>query len=111
MNKPEVNPKRTGVKAKTVVFTADDFCDYAEPGSVQIKHDDCNGHYMVNACPGCGRVQAMHIGHPKPSDSPSWDITIGSVNDVTTMTLSPSINCIGCCKWHGHLRNGIFESC
>jgi hypothetical protein len=62
-------------------------------------------------CPGCAMPGSIRVGHPKPSGSPSWDVGGGSLADPTTLTLSPSINCVVCCGWHGYLRNGVFESC
>ena len=58
-----------------------------------------------------GRMSAMRVGVTKPEQSPSWQIVSGSLENVSALTLAPSINCIGCCKWHGHLQNGVFNSC
>lgn len=99
------DPKRTGLKATPVVFELNSdglFPDQAEPGSFEIR----NGFVML-ACPGCGRVSGMTAGYPKPDRRPSWEIS----GDPATPTFSPSINCVGCCGWHGFLRNGVFESC
>ena len=101
------DPKRTGVKAVAVVFPDDPtFPPYGEPGQIDAKKG-----YMLSACPGCGAISGMLVAHPKPGASPSWDIVSGSLKDVTTWSLSPSIHCRGCCGWHGYLRNGVFESC
>lgn len=54
-------------------------------------------------CPGCGA-----LGGPK--DGAVWTITSGSFDDVTTLSLNPSI-AKSCCGWHGYLRNGHFEEC
>ena len=102
----EVNPKRTGLKVIPHQFAEDEFLGYVEPGSLQQKFDG-----ILLACPGCGRVSHMTVGHPKPSKSPSWDVVSGDLANPVTLTLSPSINCVGCCQWHGYLRNGVFESC
>jgi hypothetical protein len=52
----------------------------------------------------------MHFGPAeKPKTGPSWAIT-GNVSEIETVTLSPSINCIGCCGWHGYLTRGVFNS-
>lgn len=102
--RPQIDPKRTGLKATPTVFELVDdlFPDYAEPGSFEIR----TGFVML-ACPGCGHVSGMTAGYPKPGRSPSWEIT----GDPTAPTFSPSINCVGCCGWHGWLRDGVFVSC
>lgn len=104
-----VDNKRTQLKATKVVFPLDDgwYPEYANPGEVEPRtiHND----FML-ACPGCGRVSVMRVGTPKPQEKPSWEVQ-GDINDPTTMTLHPSINCVGCCGWHGYLRNGVFQSC
>jgi Family of unknown function (DUF6527) len=65
---------------------------------------------LAFACPGCGDFSAIRVGFPKPSESPSWQMDSGDLDDVTHLYLSPSINCIGCCGWHGYLRDGVFLS-
>ncbi len=107
MDEPEqivVDPKRTNVKAVLL----DKFKFHAKPGECQW---DAESSRLEFACPGCGQWGSISCGHPKPARSPSWDITAGSPEDPGSLTLSPSINCIGCCAWHGHLRNGLFVSC
>lgn len=99
-----VDPKRTGVKAVLI----EEFVFDAEPGQCQWKPDEPKLYF---ACPGCGAWGGVRIGHPKPEKSPSWDIVSGMPEDPSALTLAPSINCIGCCGWHGYLKNGVFESC
>lgn len=107
MDTPTKDPKRTGVKAVAVIFPDDPtFPNFGNPGEIDAKDN-----YILQACPGCGSISGMLVGHPKPGTSPSWNIMGGSLQDVTTLTLSPSINCVGCCGWHGYLKNGVFESC
>jgi hypothetical protein len=111
-----VDPKRT-VPARTVtVFEADgsarDGID-AQPGDCQ-KREPYRGDLaerLMFACPGCARWGSIVCGHPKPAKGPSWDIVSGSLDDPATLTLATSIHCVGCCGWHGYLRNGVFESC
>lgn len=100
----EIDPKRTGLKATPTKFELVDDClpDRAEPGSFEMRTD-----FVLLACPGCGRLSGMTAGYPKPSRKPSWEIS----GDPATPTFNPSINCVGCCGWHGYLRNGVFESC
>jgi hypothetical protein len=104
MNKPTVDPKRTNLVAKAAHFSDQDgYQRYAEPGEMELME---NGT-LILACPGCGWVSGMRVGNPKPVKSPSWLMT----GDIPLLTLSPSINCISCCGWHGYLKNGVFESC
>lgn len=105
MIKPPVDKERTGVKAIPVEFNDEEIAGYGIPGSVEFK-----GDYLILACPGCGHVSGMLVGNPKPKAKPSWHLVCGSPQELTTATLSPSINCVGCCGWHGWLKNGVFES-
>lgn len=107
MDKPTVDPKRTGVKATQQDEWPDD-CNYQPGAFYRLKNS--TGRLQF-ACPGCGQLGSIRAGNPKPAETPSWDIVSGTVDDVTTLTLSPSINCVGCCGWHGYLKNGVFESC
>lgn len=106
MGKPAVDPKRTGLKVASTVFADIDVGDTAEPGLIEAKFD---AGYIILSCPGCGHVSGMRVGNPKPEQTPSWRIAAGDTAE--TLTLEPSINCIGCCGWHGYLRDGVFESC
>ncbi len=54
-------------------------------------------------CPGCGELGS-------PRDGATWSVAGGRWDDVSTLSLSPSI-LKGCCGWHGYLRNGVFEKC
>lgn len=67
-------------------------------------------------CP-CGSSECLrvYIGFTNPLDgqgpytqSPRWDRT---GDTFETLTLSPSIQRLDNCKWHGYLRNGVFERC
>lgn len=102
--RPEVDNTRTGLKATPTVFELEDdlFPDYGVPGSFEMR----DGHMML-ACPGCGRVSGMRVGSPKPADSPSWEL-FGTPEEPT---LNPSVNCVGCCGWHGWLKSGVFVVC
>lgn len=99
----KVDNKRTGVKA----VLRDEFKFEADPGDCRRAE----GSRLMFACPGCGQWGSVRCDHPKPTENPSWDIVSGDPSDPATLTLSPSINCIGCCGWHGYLKNGVFESC
>lgn len=95
------DPKRT-VKAKKV----DAFRYDCEPGDCILY-----GDRLMFGCPGCGLWGGVNAGHPKPAQGPSWDIVSGTLDDPEHLTLSPSIHCIGCCGWHGHLKDGTFVPC
>lgn len=113
MDRPIVDAKRTA----PATLAADDdpdiqpgeFC-YTTPGKGRrfVPHD-----MLLFACPGCGRSGAIRAAHPKPDNrnGATWDITAGSLDDPTTLSLAPSINCVGCCGWHGYLTGGVFKSC
>ena len=119
-----IDPRRT-VKARNVrVFDADggapDGID-ALPGDCQ-RREPYRGETvprLMFACPGCGQWGSIACGSPKPTGGvggvrlagPSWEIVAGSLDDATTLSLSPSIHCQGCCGWHGYLTNGEFKSC
>lgn len=105
MVKPPVDKERE-TKAIPVEFNDEEISGYGIPGSVQA-----NPEFLIIACPGCGHVSGITIGNPKPKKSPSWCVAEGNINDVTTITLRPSINCIGCCGWHGYLTRGVFKPC
>lgn len=109
MDRPAVDTRRT-VKAFAATLPLEDgfFPDYSEPGAIEVLQ---GGTHLVNACPGCGRVSAIRVGNPKPVESPSWGIEGGSLDDVTKLTLRPSMNCTPCCGWHGYLTDGVFAPC
>lgn len=106
MNTVTVDPRRT-CKATPFDWPAADYPDAGEPGQACQLHE----RLLQFACPGCGRFGAIRCGSPKPGESPSWVIAAGSLADPTTLTLTPSINCVGCCGWHGYLTAGEFKSC
>lgn len=91
------------------------------PGDAQKRrpYTGENVERLMFACPGCAGWGSIACGKPKPTDGindqvvkgPTWEIVSGSLDDPETLTLSPSIHCVGCCGWHGYLRNGVFESC
>lgn len=106
MARPAVDPKRTGVRAVRHDF-GDDWPEYGEPGLVAAF---C-GTVLHHTCPGCGRFGGIRVGHPKPTNGPSWAIVGGSLEAPETLSLAPSIHCVGCCGWHGYLAHGVFVSC
>lgn len=101
----QCDPKRTNVKMVLLDSWPEDD-ENIEPGFCISKYDN----HLSFACPGCGRFGSILYGDPKPVISQSWKIESGSI-EALNLTLSPSINCVGCCGWHGFLKNGIFVSC
>lgn len=56
-------------------------------------------------CPcGCGELGTIAVT-PPCADGWKWD------GNETLPTLSPSIQTLTPCRWHGHLNKGVFESC
>ncbi len=104
MVKPEVNMKRTGVPATKIqwteppMFLVEDRW-YGPYGAILLRE----GGSFVLCCPGCGQAGSGRNGA-------AWAVTNGIWDDVSTLTLSPSI-AKSCCGWHGYLKNGVFESC
>ncbi len=107
--RPAVDPRRTGLKAVPTVFVPDKeeglYAEYAEPGWFELRVGE-KGTLMMLACPGCGRVSGMTVGNPKPDNGngATWLLT----GPAESPTLHPSVNCVGCCGWHGWLKNGVF---
>lgn len=106
---PDIDPKRTVAATVTPEYpdspAAPGLC-YAPPVGGGWSQP-----MLVFACPGCGQVGGIRVGEDKPEPSPSWKIEFGKREDATSLTLSPSINCVGCCGWHGYLTAGVFRSC
>ena len=103
------DPKRTVKVTRGHDAWPDD--GYATPGEVFVDAEAVYKDHLLFACPGCGRMGSIRATHPKDVNSPSWDIISGKLVEPDTLTLSPSINCVGCCGWHGYLRDGVFVSC
>lgn len=107
MNALPDDPKRSGVKATLIAWTEPPlFLDHDRwhgPHGAFIEQTDLSGSNWTLCCPGCGEV-----GTPKAGAH--WRATAGSFDDVSTLTLEPSIQ-KSCCGWHGYLKNGVFVSC
>lgn len=107
MSRPTVDNKRSRLWAKQKDFLVKEglFEEYADPGAVDLH----GGGLLILACPGCGKVSGMTVGDPKPDNGngATWLMTGDFPNGLT---LQPSINCVGCCGWHGYLTNGVFNS-
>lgn len=64
-----------------------------------IKIDGGVAQFNI-ACPQCGEIGG-------PNHGAIWSVINGDPDDVTTLTLEPSIQ-KSCCGWHGYLHNGQF---
>lgn len=115
MSRPPVDPKRTGVKARLVPTadqgerTDDGFLCGLPGDMVRTTNQDGSLYGFLIACPGCGQYGGIALGD-KDNPARNWRVTAGGPEDVTTLSVEPSI-LIHCCGWHGYLRNGVFESC
>lgn len=97
-----------------VICANRDEFDKAGPGAIflwrfaeKIFEGGDVGHAMIK-CPGCGREGGQHLrkpGTPHPPDRASWEIS--GLPDKPT--LKPSVNCEGCCGWHGYLTDGVWH--
>lgn len=112
MSPAPTDPKRTGVKARPVptadqgIRSPDGFLCGIPGDMVRTANQDGSLYGFLIACPGCGNYGGVAIGD-KNNPARNWKVTGGSTDDVTGLSLSPSI-LIGCCGWHGYLRNGVF---
>lgn len=110
----DIDPKRTGVRAREIPAfpsPADEKARFfGEPGDMirvlRFRAQNLLWGFNV-ACPGCGQFGAIAI---LPLEGPRWTVVGGSTDDVTTLSLQPSI-LKHCCGWHGYLTNGTFVSC
>lgn len=79
--------------------------DVKQPGDYWMSHERST---LAMCCPGCGTVHAMQLRPLREGQrGPSWTCTI----DGDGITLHPSVNCIGCCGWHGWLKQGVWRHC
>lgn len=60
--------------------------------------------WMVCPC-GCGSISAIPVPTPVFPFGWTWD------GNEEQPTLSPSIQKLTPCRWHGYLKKGVFESC
>ena len=108
MSQPVIDVKRT----VSVLLTDEAWPEdgYAAPGSIYLDKDATYKGHLLFACLGCGRMGSIRVGVSKPEDKPSWGISAGDLRNPTSLTLFPSIHCVGCCGWHGFLTDGVFKS-
>lgn len=106
--RPVVDPKRTGVKAIGGEWTEPPLFlvegRWYGPRGYMVRRNDEKGFAgFLIACPGCGQVGSAR-------DGAKWSVAGGNIDDVSTLTLRPSI-LKHCCGWHGYLTKGVFDSC
>lgn len=90
-------------------------CD-SRPGDFAFK--DFDGHGTIDAdkvdhlefiCPrNHKRCDSILVGHKVKPDfggAPTWRWD----GNFEQPTLTPSINCVSGCGWHGHLTAGVFK--
>lgn len=59
-------------------------------------------------CPcGCGDIAGVRVRDDGLRDEQAW----GWDRNEDKPTVDPSIELKSGCKWHGHLKAGVFESC
>jgi Family of unknown function (DUF6527) len=74
---------------------------YGPPGaftSIAVMEPTKRVRFTI-CCPGCGKRVGVRD---------TWAVLAGSIEDVTTLTLDPSLK-FACCGWHGYLKNGVFS--
>ena len=68
--------------------------------------DDGKTRYLNFTCPcGCGVASMIPVTTVPGGHGWKWD------GNEEKPTLSPSIQKLTPCRWHGYLRAGIFEKC
>lgn len=94
---------------------------HGQPGDMMrtFNADGSLNGFLI-ACPNCGVFGALGINSKQANWTVAKGLTNvggvtldagpGDLNDVTTLSLTPSI-LKRCCGWHGYLRRGVFEQC
>lgn len=108
-----IDPKRTGVKARLIADwseedgrTGDGFRKSIPGDMLRTNNPDGSLCGFLIACPGCGQWGGINL-FCKDRPQSNWTVMAGSPDDVTTLSVHPSI-LISCCGWHGFLKNGVF---
>jgi hypothetical protein len=86
----------------------EDFDQLAEPGDFIWSHHASDGEpaNILFVCPcGCGDLTGVPV-RPAPQ-GPHWNWN----GDQEKPTLTPSLQRLDNCKWHGFLTDGEFRSC
>lgn len=100
------NPKRfeSGYTVNATILDLYEKIERNEvPGSIYYsrKGELIIGAYMT--CPGCGELS--HISFSAEFGRVHWLFS----PPENEPTLSPSVNCVGCCGWHGFLVRGVWR--
>lgn len=89
----------------------DDIDKTTEPGAIEIRYypeaaGDEAGKIagLASNCPGCGKPGWVPLKQKKQSEY-DWQLV-----QLEPLTIHPSVNCVGCCGWHGWLKNGEWIS-
>lgn len=82
------------------------------PGTLQYytRAADGNGEAagIIYKCPcGCDTVSSIPFRADVDRPGPTWNWN----GDREKPDVNPSIKKLNGCKWHGFLRNGIWETC
>jgi hypothetical protein len=84
----------------TRVETEEAVWDAETPGTYHLT-----GERIIYLCPcGCGQNIRLPINHANERPSWAWD-------KQEPVTITPSIRRLDGCRWHGHLRAGVWEPC
>lgn len=78
-------------------------------GSFFISEYEGDGQVIEYICPcGCGKANmvTLYLDNCR-SEQHGWKWN----GDRDRPTLSPSLQQYTACRWHGHIRNGVFEEC
>jgi hypothetical protein len=105
MPKQEIDKMRSGVKATMIPWTEpplylENSKWHGPPGAFLTREGTGPSSWLL-CCPGCGEAGSPRTGAV-------WTATKGSFDDVSGLTLRPSIQ-KNCCGWHGYLNSGVFE--
>jgi hypothetical protein len=87
-----------------------DFDGEFQPGDFEfhaVTQDGVTGEYLLYGCPLQKRSMC---GVPlKPLANPPYNTGWTFDGNRDAPTLSPSVNCVGGCKWHGWIRAGTWS--
>ncbi len=80
-------------------------------GAYDVRMDGLQRGYFPCICPcGCGNFMNLPIrvhGVPHREGGAEWEWN----GDTEAPTLAPSIRDMNCCRFHGHLQNGLWTFC
>ena len=93
----------------TRALIVEDIDHHLEPGAVEIREVEIEGERSVGfafICPcGCGRQG--YLPTDTSTTSPRWDWN----GDRERPSLTPSVQFVGGCRWHGYLTDGEWRGC